>query len=332
MNSLYQSELWLYITMHIYEKPTFQVLFGNKTYTWICKTKRAMWKEFHRYMVHGVQLWAYDMYSKDLSNDIQRLKRDYSGSGDIFLQLWCVDELGDIATKKLKKWTASQDFLNKKKYVNSQFLERYNRKPSWREHMPDTTIQIDLWKTLPDLKKDFSSSWKRYFNKAKKQDLTFHESTPKEWEKFRQMRYAMAYDKGFHVVPQDKFLALMKYLTETKQWTLLLSKKWHSIVSGNVLLFHWDELIYLYWATDRSFWHIGSHYWLMYETMSRWRSHGFMVFDLLWVAPPGAHEWHYLEWVTRFKQSFGGKTISYLWNYDIIFSSFLYKTFKILKR
>jgi lipid II:glycine glycyltransferase (peptidoglycan interpeptide bridge formation enzyme) len=272
------------------------------------------------------------MYDTHIANDIQRLLRDYSWSGDIFFQFWCVDKLGDIATKELKKWSGAQEFVNKKKYLNSQFLERYNWKPSWREHMPDATIQLDLTNTLPELKKDFSSSWKRYLNKAKKQELTFHEATEKEREKFRNVRYAMAYDKGFSVVPKEQFLLLMKYLIQTKQWTLLLSKKWSSIVSGNVLLFHGDELIYLYGATDRSFWHIGSHYRLMYETMRRWRDHDFLLFDLLWVAPPGAQEGHYLEWVTRFKQSFGWKTISYVWNYDVVCNNLLYNTFKILKR
>lgn len=284
-------------------------------------------------MIHGVELPELDTYNEVLHNELKKLFRDFAQhSGDMFFQLGCINVIDRTKTKQIKSDGWSAEIVKKKTYQHSEFLERYDMSPSRREHMPNATIQLDLTKTLPELKSDFSSSWKRYLNKAKKQALVFAEATEKEWEKFRDVRYAMAFDKGFYVVPKEEFLQLMKYLSETKQWTLLLAKKWSAIVSGNVVLFVDDMLLYLYGATDRSFGHIGGHYWLMYETMRRWRDHHFKIFDLFGIAPPGEETGHHLEWVTRFKQSFGGTTISYVGNYDVVFNRFLYKTFKLLKR
>lgn len=118
--------------------------------------------------------------------------------------------------------------------------------------MPNATILIDLTQTLPEIKTQFSSSGKRYLNKANREDLHFSPAEKHEWEVFREIWYAMAYDKGFTIVPKIAFIELMEYVTSTKQGTLLLAKKDGQILSGNVLLFLGDTLIYLYGATDRS--------------------------------------------------------------------------------
>lgn len=331
--SLYQSPLRKHINEHIYKKPLFEVEILGKPYFGIVKVQKKFGKILRWYMVHGVKWWDLLYHNDEIVTTLHHIQRDFGSTrGDIFFQFGSTDVLDTTITSKLKNTDILMKITQKKTYQTSQLRERYNLQPSWREHMPNATIILDLTKTLPDLKTDFSSSGKRYFNKAKKQGFDFVVATEKERGKFRDVRYTMSYDKWFHIINKDLFIQLMHYLTESKQWNLVLAKKNNEIVSGSVLLFLDDMLIYLYGATDRSYGNIWSHYRLMYETMRRGRDHHFKHFDLLGVAPPGEEEWHDLQGVTRFKQAFGGETISYVGNYDLVFNKLLYRVAKRIKK
>ena len=96
-------------------------------------------------------------------------------------------------------------------------LERYDLKPSVREHMPSATLMLDISLGALDMKADFSKSCKRFLNKARKADVSFYLAEQKEREKFRHVRYTMAYDKGLSILSQDMVLDLMNYLVATKQ-------------------------------------------------------------------------------------------------------------------
>ena len=189
----------------------------------------------------------------------------------MFFQCGIVDILSKNKTKRLKDSKVIEEIKKRRIYQRSNMRERYDMKPSFREHMPDATLVLDLTLSAIEMKQEFSKSCKRFLNKAKKAELSFARATEKEWKDFWKIWYTMAYDKGFSILPEDTFLALMHYLVETKQGDLFLVKKGKKIVSGSVVLFFKDEkyLVYLYGATDRSFGDIGAHYRLQYEIMKR---------------------------------------------------------------
>lgn len=130
--------------------------------------------------------------------------------------------------------------------------ERYSLEPSRREHMPNATIILDLKKE--PTKSGLSSSGKRYYNKGQKAGLEFVElTTKKQREQYRDMRYTMAYDKRFAVVPKETFIQLMTYLTKEKKGVLFAAMKEKEIVSGALYLYYGKQMVYLYGSTDRSF-------------------------------------------------------------------------------
>jgi lipid II:glycine glycyltransferase (peptidoglycan interpeptide bridge formation enzyme) len=196
--------------------------------------------------------------------------------------------------------------------------------------MPNATIELDTSKE--PIKSWLSNSWKRYVNKWEKAWLEFVElKTKKDREAYREMRYKMWYDKRFNVVPKETFLKLMAYLKKEKKWTLFAAKKDKEIVSGAVYLYYGKQLVYLYGATDRTYGNIWAQYRLTFEIMKRANKNKRSSIDLLWVSPVWQEKGHDLEGVTRFKQVFGGSTISYVCNYDIEFNKMLYGGFKKLK-
>ena len=133
------------------------------------------------------------------------------------------------------------------------------------------------------------------------------------------------------MLPKEQFVALIEMLHQEQQGQLFLAMKDDVIVAGSLMLFYGKQMVYLYGATDRSFGNIGAHYRLTYEIMQWGHRAKKTQLDLLGIAPVGFEEEHYLSGVTRFKQSFGGTTISYVGNYDLVFSPVLYKTFKFMR-
>lgn len=331
--NFYQSKLRQFINTAIYKKPSFEAEFSWQQLFWITKSQKRLGKTLNWFMVHGVET---DMHVsvKELQEEIAHIKRDFKKSrGDIFFQLWCVHELGSWKTDEIKSSDALIETISTQKTeLNKYMWEKYALVPSWREHMPDATILLDLSKGYESIKSWYSRSCKRYINKAKKQELTFVRATQEQWPVFWKVWYEMSYDKWFAVVSEETFLELMMYITESTQWDLFLAMKWDEIVSGSVILWIGKDMYYLYWATNRAYGDIWWHYWLKDNIFERASKQWYISCDLLGVAPPYHMKWHYLEWVTRFKQSFGGKTVLYIGNYDLVFNSMLYRAMQALKK
>ena len=113
----------------------------------------------------------------------------------MFFQFGIVDTLSRNKTKRLKDEKVMEELKKKRVYQRSNMLERYDMKPSWREHMPDATLTLDLKIGALEMKQDFSKSCKRFLNKAKKAELDFMLAEKKEWKDFWHVWYTMAYDK-----------------------------------------------------------------------------------------------------------------------------------------
>lgn len=99
------------------------------------------------------------------------------------------------STKELKEKKAIKETTDVRLKAQQHILKWYDMQPSWREHMPNATIVLDLTKNATALKSDFSSSGKRFLNKAKKADLEVAIADKKDWKPFRRMRYKTSYDK-----------------------------------------------------------------------------------------------------------------------------------------
>jgi lipid II:glycine glycyltransferase (peptidoglycan interpeptide bridge formation enzyme) len=333
MSWFYQSPLWTTINQQVYQKPSFTCSFAGQTYTGYTKRKRLMGKQFQRYMVHGCTLSTYDTYSDELHQLLGQLKRDYGKwFGDLFFQLGIVNEFDVRPTAQVKEQAVRTALLQQRQDIQTHLKTWYDLVPSWREHMPQATLTLDLTRSLHELTQDLSDSGKRYINKGKKAELEFVQATDADWEVFWNVRYTTAYDKGFAVVPKEQFLRLKDFLKSEQQGDLFLLKHGQDVVSGSVCLFRDKTLIYLYGATARAYGDIGAHYRLNRQIMERAKAQHFTTYDLLWVSPVGEEQTHALWWVTRFKQAFGGTTISYVGNMDILLNSMMYKAYKMWKK
>lgn len=341
--NFYQSQLWREIQHTIYQKPIFDINIAGQDYFGIVKTQRRLGKELNRYMVQWLSWVDLKPWETSFVTEVTRIQRDYNKHRwDIFFQFWFLDPVWSWDTTVLKTDEALvQKLTEEREKQDTRMRDQYQLLPSWREHMPDTTIQIPLWEGLQAIRSWYSKSGKRYINKAKKEELSYEIAESKDREKFREIRYTMSYDKWFAIIPKDTFIKLMEYLIENNLWRLMLAKKGRKIVCGSVVLEYKEEknkrgkegekqLIYLYGATSREYGNIGGHYRLTDQILKRWAHEWYVSYDMLGVAPPWVDS-HYLSGVTRFKQAFGWETVYSIWNYDSVYNPKLYRAMQVLK-
>ena len=185
-----------------------------------------MGKQFQRYMLHGFEIPTYENFSEEFHQVLVQLKRDYGrGFGDLFFQLGIANVFDSRPTSEVKEPEIRTTLLTQRKNIEQNCKTRYDLIPSWREHMPQATIVLDLTLSKEQRSKDLSDSGKRYLNKGKKAELTFVQATDTDWAGFWDVRYTTAFDKGFAVVPKEQFLRLRDFLISEKKGTLFLLKK-----------------------------------------------------------------------------------------------------------
>lgn len=326
--NFYQSWLRKTISSDVLGKPLVNVELFGKKYRGTLKQQRHLGKTLRRRMVQWVQFEEW--ITKELrSKQVETLKWQLvHGRWDFLLQVWCTNILDQSSTKDIKTKELQTRLRGEKIALQSTLLHEYDLEQWLRTHMPDATIILDLTHDEKDYRKQLSSSWKRYINKWKKAELEFVQATSDQREQYWEVRYKTGYDKWFHVLPKEQFLKLRDFCLSEKKWTLFVWLKEWVVVTWGVYLYYWKQMIYLYGATDRAYGDIGAQYWLTDQIIRRWTEQKYTSLDLLWVAPVGFEKWHDWAWVTRFKQAFGGETISYRWSYDIVFNNWVMKAFE----
>lgn len=332
MSTFYQSSLRIYILKNVYKRSTFDLDFLGWKLTGQMKQKSKFGITSQRYMIHGIVLADITNFQAAFFEELKHIHRDFwKDRGDIYFQMWIVNEFEYKSTSYYKENTHIHENKNKRLLLQENFYKRYQLKPSIREHMPEATIIVDLMQTDKERTKGYSESGKRYINKGKRSELIFTiAETKEERDDYYNMRYMTGFDKGFNVLSKEEFNQLRDFCFTENKWKLFFAKKGDTIVSWSLCLIDKKQMYYLYGATDRSFGDIWGHYWLMDNIFYRWHEMWYESLDLLGISPLG-YTTHHLIWVTRFKKTFGGNIISYAWNYDLVFNPLLYKGFQFLK-
>lgn len=326
--NFYQSWLRKTINSKVLWKPMVNVDLFGKQYRWTLKQQKYLWKTLRWWMIQWVQFKEWIPLKQRNKQVIEIQSQLVHGRWDFLLQLWCTNILDASSTTLIKQQDTRDRLREIRETLQSRLLWEYNLEQWLRTHMPDATILLDLTLDEKAYRKQLSTSGKRYINKWKKAGLEVVQASKQQREQFWEVRYKTWYDKWFNVLPKQQFLRLRDFCMVEEVWTLFVWLKDGIVVTGGVYLKYWKQLIYLYGATDRSWWGIWAQYRLTDQIIRWWNEQNYRSMDLLGVAPVGFESWHSWAWVTRFKQAFGGQTVSYRGSYDIVFNSWVMKAFE----
>jgi hypothetical protein len=326
--NFYQSWLRKTINSTILGKPVIDIELFGKQYWGTLKQQKHLWKTLRRRMIQGVQ-FEEGITQENRNKQVAAIRSQIvHGRWDFLIQVWCVNVLDSSPTKLVKNKETQNQLHDTREKLQLDLLQKYSLEKWLRTHLPDATIVLDLTLDEKEYRKQLSTSGKRYINKWKKAELVFEQATSDQREEFRDVRYKTGYDKWFHVLPKDQFLKLREYCLSEKKGTLFIWLKDDKIVTWWVYLYYGKQMIYLYGWTDRAWGDIWAQYRLTDQIIRRGKEEKYTSLDLLGVAPVGFEKGHDRAWVTRFKQAFGGETISYRGSYDLIFNTWVMKAFE----
>lgn len=327
MKHFLQSDLRKTLCSEIFGYKIFEsTRFWEKVFG-IDKTKKIWPLSMSRYQIQ----WIKSHFDHpNFKEELHKLKKQFGANrSNIFLQLCFIDSIAEFSGKKV----ADKDFANdiRQNRINHQnnMFQHFWLRTAFKENQPLSTISIDLNQSNEQIYNNFSSSFRNKIQKSLKHNIQRIIANESQRDIFYDLRYKTAEWKWFWIMKKHTFEAMKKYLLSTKQWNLFLSisENWE-IWSWNICVFYWEEIIYLYWASNREFWNIWAHNLLQFETAKRWKENWFKIFDLFWWSPTWFAN-HSLRSVSEFKESTWWTKIEYLWNFDIVLNPLVYKMMKI---
>ena len=321
---LYQSDLWKKINQDAFWKTIWEDSILDQPVWGISNDWQKAGLNFRAYQLLGVEIGDFKNFQSQIST-FKNLANKYLRTWkDAYFQLGFVDIVGRIDSRLVRKDIQNaQDLIQKKQDLLSQF-KKYGLSPSFRENMPNATVEIDLTKQEDWLFEDMGATPRRYVKKFQKAWFEVVEGTNQSLAKeFWQLWQQMANVKWIGIWSWEPFSKLVNILQDTGKGEILLSKnKDWKIGFGWVFLFLWDRLVYLYGAMNGAFWWAGYH--LMRNAIVKYKQAWFKIFDLLGVSSlnQSSHKW---QNISRFKYSLWWEHIEYLGNFDIVHNWLVYK-------
>lgn len=138
---------------------------------------------------------------EQLKKDIQHIKETYlTDKENIFFQLGVIDAFDGFPCKINKNETVLKAIRLKRDLIQQEMNEFFGLEVGFKENLPNSTIMIDLRKSVDDLQKDITSNCKQAIKKAQRHHLTFAHATDADREEFYNIRRGTASKKQFFVL------------------------------------------------------------------------------------------------------------------------------------
>ncbi len=197
-----------------------------------------------------------------------------------------------------------------------------NFKKSEKEIQPSKTIILDISKTEEELLNQMHPKTRYNIQLAKKKGILIEQS--QEIDSFLNLLKETAQKDKFHLHPNDYY---RKMLEKTDGMVkLFLAKHEGKTIAGDLICFFSDTATYLHGASDYKTRQLMAPHLLQWQAVLKAKEMGLKYYDFYGI---DQKKW---PGVTRFKKGFGGKEVNYPGTYDLIYDSFWYKAYNLIRK
>lgn len=276
------------------------------------------WAEFQKSLGRKVwQIESINVFKHDLP-----LKKNYLYSprcGEDFLSESFSKNIREIAKKESSVFLKVEPSYIKDSEDKSKFKKFEFKKSTTIQ--PQRTIILDITKSEQELLNQMHQKTRYNIKLADKKGVVIKKGTKKDIEKF----WLLLND----TVKRDGFCGhIRKYyekMLDIPRAELFIAEFKGKIIAANIVLFYNKQAIYLHGASDYNYRNLMAPHLLQWEQIKEAKKRGYSEYDF-W----GIDE---KKWpgVTRFKKGFGGREVSYIGAYDLIFNKFWYGFYKIAR-
>lgn len=223
---------------------------------------------------------------------------------------------------------------------------------AFEEMQPEHTLLIDLTKSEEDILAQMKQKGRYNIKVAEKNEVKFEKGSLEDFFKlyetmakrqkitYRNMSYFQTlidigapkdYVQVFKASSPTKLPTDTELTNDTRKANSLKLTADSSILASAIIVFYKDTCTYLFGGSADEQRGLMAPYKLHWEIMLEAKRRGCKYYDMFGIAP-NDDEKHPWAGVTRFKKQFGGKEITTLGSWDMIFSTSKYQIFKIAEK
>lgn len=203
---------------------------------------------------------------------------------------------------------------------------------SLREIQPRHTLVLDITQADEQLLRTMHEKTRYNIRLAARKGVTVRFSTDvRDLEHFLQLAREVERRSPFRYHPDDYFRAMMQTLVPHGMLELGLAEYCGSVLAANIFITAGGTATYVHGASGLAQRTVMAPHLLMWEAICRARGRDVRLFDFFGVAPPDAHDRHPWAGITRFKEGFGGRRVSYIGAYDLVLDRMGYLAYNVAR-
>ncbi len=232
----------------------------------------------------------------------------------------------DAIVSEIKKMAIKEGsiFLRIEPFSAIRSIESYKNNKPLRRIQPKKTLVIDLTKTEEEIFKTFSRTTKYNIGLAKRTGVTVEESSNYSPD-FYNLLEKTKNRQEFGIYSEKHYKEIFKIDDDTIRVSLFSAKYENKTTNATIVSFFNKRATTLHAGSDYNYRNVKASNLLSWEIMRIAKKNGFEELDLWGI---DEKKWPTL---TSFKKGFGGYEIEYPEGVDIVFKSFWYKIYEIIK-
>lgn len=210
----------------------------------------------------------------------------------------------------------------------------WHTKKSPDRFTPEHTLILDLEKTEEEILAQMKPKGRYNIQIAKRHNVLvqqYNSDIPeKDFTAFYEILKKTGNRDGFGIHPKYFYKTLLETLAPKKMASLFLAYYQSAVIGGIIIMFYKDTATYYYGASSNKHRNLMAPYLLQWEAICETKRRGMKTYDFLGTAPPNAKN-HLWSGITDFKKKFGGKEITYLPAFDVVYRPFLYRAMRLVQ-
>lgn len=202
---------------------------------------------------------------------------------------------------------------------------------SVKEVQPKDTILLDLTKPEDEILKQMKPKTRYNIRLAGRKGVVVKQrADQKAVGIFYKIAEQTQKRDGFSVHKKEYYEKLVEALAPAGHAKVFIAEFKGKPIAANIILFYKDTAVYSHGASSNEHRNIMAPHLLQWEAIKEAKKRGMKFYDFGGVAPEEAenHSW---AGITRFKEGFGGKRISYAGPYAIVYNNFWFSLYKLAK-
>lgn len=220
-------------------------------------------------------------------------------------------------------WSAAQ----------TQLLQRHQWRGAEHDVQPRHTLLLDLRQTASALLAAMHHKTRYNIRLAEKRGVQVRFSTaPADLETFIRLSYDVEERSVFRYHPPDYYRAMHNALSPSGLFAIAIAELAGTTLAAHILISFGDTVTYVHGASSSHERQSMAPHLLQWASIQWAQAAGKATYDFFGVAPPGAPSDHPWAGITRFKESFGGRRVSYLGAYDYVVQPQHYSAFTLARR